>query len=236
VNSEYRQLRVDKLIETADRLASRITGRFPAASLGKLAFAVADVTREAVARADKIQRPDWLVRGGLLALAAALLGLAVAGVVLGPPEPGILVVRLLEILRMLQGALVFLSAVVVFLWTLETRLKRGRAVRAIHELRALAHIIDMHQLSKDPEAEPGDDPTYNNRDARRAYLQYCSELLALVSKIGQLYVQDFPDGTTLATVNQFENLANGLSQKIWQKLIILDNEDVPASTAPGQPS
>ena len=54
------------------------------------------------------------------------------------------------------------------------------------------------------------------------YLHYCTELLALVSKVGQLYVQDFPDATALAAVDQFEGLATGLSQKIWQKIMILD--------------
>ena len=54
------------------------------------------------------------------------------------------------------------------------------------------------------------------------YLTYCTELLAMVSKIGQLYVQAFSDGITLAAVDQFENLATGLSQKIWQKLMILE--------------
>ena len=46
---------------------------------------------------------------------------------------------------MLVGAGVF------FLMTLETRVKRRRALEAIRELRAIAHIVDMHQLTKDPE-------------------------------------------------------------------------------------
>ena len=29
---------------------------------------------------------------------------------------------------------------------------RKRALAAIHELRAMAHIVDMHQLTKDPES------------------------------------------------------------------------------------
>ena len=35
-------------------------------------------------------------------------------------------------------------------------------------------------------------------------------------------MQDFPDGTTLAAVDQLENLGTGLSQKIWQKIMILE--------------
>jgi hypothetical protein len=59
--------------------------------------------------------------------------------------------------------------------------------------------------------------------------------LALLSKIGQLYVERFPDPPTLAAVNQFESLTTGLSGKIWQKLMILDRvrADAPARQAGG---
>src|SRR5258708_24597219 len=33
-----------------------------------------------------------------------------------------------------------------------SRIKRARALKAMHELRSLAHIIDMHQLTKDHES------------------------------------------------------------------------------------
>src|SRR5262249_37921356 len=105
------------------------------------------------------------------------------------------------------------------------RLKRRRALRAIHELRALAHIIDMHQLTKVPDRVGQTSPYFTRvmtADDVGQYLRFCTELLALVSKVGQLYVQDFLDGVTLAAVDQFENLATGLSSKIWQKIMILD--------------
>ena len=53
-----------------------------------------------------------------------------------------------------------------------------------------------------------------NRVVPRAELDaavddYCTELLAVVSKIGQLYVQDFPDATAETAVDHFEGLATG---------------------------
>ena len=54
------------------------------------------------------------------------------------------------------------------------------------------------------------------------YLDYCTELLALISKVAALYVQHFDDHVTLASVDEVENLASGLSRKIWQKIMILD--------------
>ena len=117
----------------------------------------------------------------------------------------------------------------VFLLSLEARGKRKRALDALHELRAMAHIVDMHQLTKDPERMLGRG-TRTASSPRRTmtpfelhrYLDYCSELLALIAKIGALYVQDFPDRAALDAVDQVENLATGLSRKIWQKMVILD--------------
>ena len=76
-------------------------------------------------------------------------------------------------------------------------------------------------------------------DSMCHYLNYCTELLALVSKIGQLYVQDFSDATVLSAADQFENLATNLSRKTWQKIMILDRiiatNLAEKSAAEGQP-
>jgi hypothetical protein len=233
----YRHLRAEKLIETAERLARRVAGRFPGSGLAQVAGAVVEVTRDAVQQSERIQRPNWVLRGVLLGVAA----LAVAGAVAmglhlrGQDAPALQ--RVAEFMRATSGAAVYLGAVVVFFVTLEVRFKRAKAVKAVHELRALAHLIDMHQLTKDPDrvgqrTESPDGGTVMSAEEMGRYLHYCTELLALVSKIGQLYVQDFPDGTALAAVDQFENLATGLSQKTWQKIMILDQLRDPAAPRP----
>jgi len=101
-------------------------------------------------------------------------------------------------------------------------------LKAIHELRAMAHIVDMHQLTKDPESyfSPGAaSPTPRRRMTPfelNRYLDYCSETLALVSKIAALYVQDFQDSVLLDAVDDIEDLVAGFSRKIWQKITILE--------------
>ncbi len=54
------------------------------------------------------------------------------------------------------------------------------------------------------------------------YLDYCSELLALISKIAALYVQGFQDSVLLDAVDDVEDLTSGFSRKIWQKITILE--------------
>ena len=46
------------------------------------------------------------------------------------------------------GSVVFIGAAILFFVSWENRIKRDRALKAVHELRAMAHIVDMHQLSE----------------------------------------------------------------------------------------
>jgi hypothetical protein len=55
------------------------------------------------------------------------------------------------------------------------------------------------------------------------YLDYCSDALALISKIAALYVQNFQDPVLLDAVDDVEDLTAGFSRKIWQKITILEN-------------
>ncbi len=110
---------------------------------------------------------------------------------------------------------------------------------AISSLRSIAHIIDMHQLTKDPQHVMGgiqDTPSSPKRALDRIglsrYFDYCSEMLSLTGKIAALYVEKFDDPVVLAAVNEVESLTTGLSRKIWQKLMILENSAPPPYPAP----
>jgi len=54
------------------------------------------------------------------------------------------------------------------------------------------------------------------------YLNYCSEMLSLTSKIAALYAERLNDAVVLQAVDEVETLTTGLSRKIWQKIMILD--------------
>jgi hypothetical protein len=232
-----RLLREDKLLETIEQIHKRICERFPDSGLSQVAAEIVQINREALVRAEAIRRPNLWLRAGLV----LLLVIAVAGVVTYAAtrsDQATFMQTVLQFLDEAKGSAAILTALAVFLVTLETRLKRRRALQAVHELRAMAHIIDMHQLTKDPDrfGHPTQPIIVSNRpmdaDAMGRYLHYCTELLAVVSKIGQLYVQDFPDATAQTAVDQFESLATGLSSKIWQKLMILDR--IRSDAEPGR--
>ena len=86
----------------------------------------------------------------------------------------------------------------------------------------------MHQLTKDPSMGVNvgsDTPSSPRRTLTRfeltRYLDYCSEMLSLTSKVAALYAQALPDPVVTDAVSDIERIASGLSQKIWQKIMIL---------------
>ena len=89
---------------------------------------------------------------------------------------------------------IFLGVAIFFLLTIEGRLKRRVALRDLRQLRAVVHIVDMHQLTKDPEhllAPAMRTPSSPERQFTRfelsRYLDYCTELLSLSSKLAALH-------------------------------------------------
>jgi hypothetical protein len=124
--------------------------------------------------------------------------------------------------------LVFAAIAVVFLWAMPERLERRALLRLLHRLRSLAHVIDMHQLSKDPEqVSPTYVPTAESvrhgldADQLYHYLDYCSEMLSLTAKTAALCGEHTADGVVLETISTIETLTTELSNKIWQKISLL---------------
>ena len=162
-----------------------------------------------------------------------LIGVIVAGLLttlgrLDVPGRTMNVVDFVLVLESGINDVVLNGAAVFFLITVDARLKRRRGLIALHELRALAHIIDMHQLTKDPEqllSGSRTTPSSPRREMSSAelgrYLDYCSEMLALTGKVATIYVAEFDDPVVLAAVTEVENLTTGLSRKVWQKLMVL---------------
>lgn len=54
------------------------------------------------------------------------------------------------------------------------------------------------------------------------YLDYCSELLSLTAKCAALYAEKLSDPVVVETVGDIELLTSDLSNKIWQKITIVE--------------
>jgi len=226
----FRELDGGEIIATIETLERRVAERFPDSGLRRLCAELLAVARDARHRVDAIARPNRPLRIGVGVLIAAILLVVFAALAsLHLPATVNDFGAFAQALDAGINDVVFLGIAIFFLLSLERRIKRRRALAALHELRSIAHIVDMHQLTKDPEHVVASGPSTPSSPERTMsrfelgrYLDYCSELLSLVSKIAALYVQRFDDEVVLGAVNEVETLTNGLSRKIWQKIMILD--------------
>ena len=234
------QLDPQKIIDTIAKLQKRVGERFPDSGLFQVCGRLLEISEHMKERADWIGRPLCKLR--IIAWASCALILILTLV------PVFYVIRVGEVdlfqnaeglsgvVTLLEAAindLVLIGAAMFFFLTIETRFKRQRALRAIHELRSIAHVIDMHQLTKDPHRLMSTQMyQFTGLSPRlrmtpfllRRYLSYCTEMLSLSGKIAAVYVQAFDDAVALASASELEQMTTGLSNKIWQKMSILHEE------------
>ncbi len=226
---EFTHLEADRIIETCSVLKKRVEERFPDKGLAKVAEKLDAVARQASERADEIGRPHWPLR--ILAVVVVALVLGLMGFAFGQVDLKFKIRDFAELVTVLEAAIndvILIGAALFFIFSAESRIKRHRALEALRELRSIAHVIDMHQLTKDPESNQHKENATASSPKRvlseyelSRYLDYCSEMLSLISKIAALYGQKSDDSVALASVDQIESLTTGLSRKIWQKIMIL---------------
>ncbi|NWG45931.1 MAG: hypothetical protein HXY25_05205 [Alphaproteobacteria bacterium] len=227
-------LKADKLIETLDLLSRRISERFPTSGLARLCEDVLATARVTGRRARSVSGPNPAVTLGtwlIVILALGLGGLLVRDLVLPlfsdtaawTSDP----VEIAQALESVVNLVLLGGAAVWFLLTLETRRRRAVVLAHLHELRSLAHVVDMYQLTKDPvvilhkvEPTPSSPKREMSEFELARYLDYCSEMLALIGKLAALYAETSRDAEVIAAAGDVEALTTNLGRKIWQKIML----------------
>lgn len=226
-------------------LVRRIDERFPGSGLSRVATELEALAGDTEVVLEELKRPMlWLRALTVVAVVALIAVLTFAVVSIVRLADTGMRVGLPDVLQGLDAAvneLIVLGVAVIFLVTLESRFKRRKALAMLYRLRGIAHVVDMHQLTKDPEhvlrpvESTASSPVRTlSRGELVRYLDYCSELLAIVSKLAALHANHIQDSVVLAAVNDVESLATGLSGKIWQKIMILDIAADRGVTAPAR--
>jgi hypothetical protein len=232
----YRALDPTKVLETLEKLQQRIAARFPSSGLSKVCADLIDVAKQTSRRIVYVSRPNWLLRLLLLLMAGAAIAiLAYLAFQVARLKGSDQWTDTMQGVDALVNLLVLLGGGAFFVSTLETRWKRDRALEALHELRSIVHVIDMHQLTKDPSAmgaaRTPSSPARNLTPIELVrYLDYCSEMLSLTAKCSALYAERLSDSVVVDTVGDIERLTSSLSNKIWQKITIIETlygRDVP---------
>lgn len=235
----YRSLNADRIEATLETLHHRIQERFPNRGLAALCSQLLDIAREDKRKLAWVAKPNiWLRTGvgiaiglGALMLASFAFGLTIMNLEVGR-----------EVSNVLQGVDAAVNTIALsgaaswFLLNLESRWRRRAVLQDLHELRSIAHVVDMHQLTKDPtQLWKGYNSTASSQVHEMTefelirYLDYCSEMLSLTGKLAALYMQNMRDPVIIDAVNEIEDLTTSLSRKIWQKIMILNQPTRPWS-------
>lgn len=227
------KLGAEQVQQTVVALERRIAARFPDRGLRRVALELVDMVGRVTTVSEANRRRIDLARAvsrvlmGLVVIGTAVVLVIAARDVAGDagPESSVDWVPLIE---SVINDLVFAAIAIFFLWSFPERVRRGEILQLLHQLRSLAHIVDMHQLTKDPERLRPDfvrtsvSPRVDlDRGQMEHYLNYCSELLSLVGKAAALCAEESRDGVVLDTVSTIETLTTDLSRKIWQKISLL---------------
>lgn len=229
----YRSLDAHRIIATIAKLRLRIEERLGPCGLSRVCGELGEVASECRVRVGQIRQPNIFLRLVVLivvAAAIALLARIVPLIDLSKTTPDN-VYTLLQGVEAAMNILVLIGAALLFLFKVEERLKQRRSLAALHQLRTIAHVIDMHQLTKDPSATLGElaptahSPTRTLKPQELIrYLDYSSELLSLTAKVAALYAQSLPDVVVAEVVSDIERMTASMSQKVWQKITIIDSK------------
>jgi len=225
----YRDIDFIRVGNTLARLKNRVEERFPESGLLNVCKELIKITNETEPNLALISKPNYWLRGGVaLVVSIGIMFITYGLSLFEVTETKTTFSEIIQVAESGVNDLMLIGLAIFFLTSLETRIKRAKIIESLNELRAIAHIVDMHQLTKDP-TEVGESNHNTASSPKRhlssyelkRYLDYCSEILAIIGKIAALYAQHFPDATIISSVNEIESLTSGISRKTWQKIMIL---------------
>lgn len=224
-------LQPKSIINTISRLEKRIGDRFPDSGLRKVINEFLDFSENCNDNISWIAKPNIPLRLlSYLVITFGIGALIYSLVIMDFKLESNTFSDFVTISEAIFNDLILLGAAIFFLVSIELRVKRKKALEALNKLRAFAHVIDMHQLTKDPHYIKIQNNTSNSPDRKMTkfeierYLNYCSEATSLLGKVAALYSENFPDEVVVNAVKDIESLSTGLCNKIWQKLVVLDND------------
>ena len=223
---KYRQIEANEIIHTIDELHMRISQRFPKSDLAAVCDELLVVAKETEAKSQAVNAANYSLRAIIVLLIAAAGGLIyfLVRAIQLRTDNEVDLINLLQGLEAGTNLIIFISIAIFFLFSLESRTSRRRALNDLNELRTIVHVIDMHQFSKDPRELLSSDSTEGmTRTELTRYLGFCSVMVSLGAKLAALYAQKLPDEIVIDAASDLQNVANGLSLKIWQKIAILES-------------
>lgn len=239
----YTKLNPQHIIKTLKALEVRIDERFPGSGLFKVCKELTGLAEASGGHISRLAEPNLLLRFAIISV--VIFGgmmLAYLGSIIEVKRDAENLFGVMQGIDSVFNIIVLMGAGIIFLVSLEDRWKRQQAMEHLHELRSIIHVIDMHQLPKDPSsARPPTVATPDSDTEQRPisafeltrYLDYCSEMLSLAAKVAALYAQSTKDPLVIEAASELGQITTNLSNKIWQKISMvhrLESRNMPLPT------
>lgn len=232
--SRFQRLDHAAVRRSAANLQRRVEARFPERSLwevgAELVALVDEVGSDEGDSRRRVRAARVASRVGMvlvLLFFGGAIGMAATEIAASPDS--LTVLDWLPLIETIINDVVFGGIAVFFLYTVPERMERARVLRVLHRLRSLAHVIDMHQLTKVPErlhqGSRDDGGLGLTRDEFTIYLHQCSEMLSLVGKTAALFGEETTDGEILDAVGGIETLTSDMARKVWQKIALIPADE-----------
>lgn len=225
----YRTIDPVRVIATARLLEARIADRFPESGLRKVARELIALGEDIAKGAAALEAPiRWLRALTAVTVVLGLLTIAFVMTILSFDRISTGVFDFVQGIEATLNTILIAGLGMLTLTQMEVRLKRRKVFAGLHSLRSMIHVIDMHQLTKDPAALSADFEPSEHSPKRTLtpaellrYLDYCTEMLSITGKLAALYAQSVNDEVVVQAVNDVESLGTNLSRKIWQKITMI---------------
>jgi hypothetical protein len=219
-----------ELIKTIRLLRVRLSEHFPDSGLYKTNDSLYEIAKNIEQRILWINTPNitlrmffWTFIISLLLVIIALFKQDITNSL--SVFQGLNNLNVSDLMQMLDASfnlIILAIAGFVFIYNYETRRKTSRIIESVNKLKCIAHLIDAHQLTKDPLSISYNEKKHDLTEYQLGlYLDYCSDLLSLVNKLAFLYIQNYNDPKANESVNNLENFTAQLSFKLGQKIALL---------------
>ena len=220
-----------RIIKTAENLAQRIGQALPGSNLHELAEELVRIARDTDRRVQQASQPIVAIRfASVSAIGASLLGLWYLVNRIDVPWEFKNITDLFEAADAGFNLLVVVAGALWFFITLESRLKRKKALEFIQELREFIHVIDTTQLYYTPELYNHEhaNPSYAQR-FDHTYLLLCSQMIALITNLAALYTRGAAGDSIMRAASEVEMFGAALTDKLYSKAEFVRESSLPRS-------
>lgn len=213
----------DKVVRTAISLSKEISDKYPNSSVSDHSEALVFMAKEVDNQIKDAAKPYYWAK--LVSMMAILAIIFVPMWIIhtsGARWEFETITDLFEAADAGINMLVLLLGTLWFIYNLEERARRKKALSSISSLRELVHVIDVTQIYYSPSLNLSEaSRTQGGQEVDLRYLFLCGRMVGVISNIAALFTRDESDEAIWRAVSEVESLANSVALKFTAKIEVV---------------